>query len=75
MHRNLDRRVETLVRVVDPEGRRILDGILDRSMSPEVTAWELGPDGTFAATKGVDLQGEFVSSHRASQSHDGPVVS
>jgi hypothetical protein len=35
----------------------------------------LGPDGSFAATKGVDLQGEFVRSHRASQSHDGPVVS
>ncbi|HEY5051645.1 MAG TPA: RNA degradosome polyphosphate kinase [Acidothermaceae bacterium] len=74
MHRNLDRRVETLVRVVDPEGRRILDNVLDRSMSPEIAAWELGPDGTFAATKGVDLQGEFVRSHRA-QSHDGPVVS
>jgi polyphosphate kinase len=74
MHRNLDRRVETLVRVVDPEGRRILDDVLDRSMSPEIAAWDLGPDGTFTATKGADLQGEFVRSHRASQSHEGPVV-
>ena len=75
MHRNLDRRVETLVRVLDPEARRILDDVLDRSMSSEIAAWDLGPDGTFAATKGVDLQGEFVRSHRASQVHDGPVAS
>ena len=45
MHRNLDRRVETMVRVVDPEARRILDDILDRSMSPEIAAWQLQPDG------------------------------
>jgi polyphosphate kinase len=70
MHRNLDRRVETLVRVSDPEARRILDDVLDRSMSPDTAAWELTADGTFVATKGTDLQGEFIRSHRLSQVHD-----
>ncbi len=74
MHRNLDRRVETMVRVVDPEARRILDDILERSMSPEIAAWELQPDATFVANKGIDIQGELVRSHRASQGHDAPVV-
>jgi polyphosphate kinase len=70
MHRNLDRRVETMVRVSDPEARRILDDVLDRSMSPDTAAWELKPDGTFVAIKGSDLQGEFIRSHRLSQAHD-----
>jgi len=74
MHRNLDRRVETMVRVVDPEARRILDDILERSMSPEIAAWELQPDATFVANKGIDIQGELVRSHRASQGHDAQVV-
>jgi polyphosphate kinase len=74
MHRNLDRRVETLVRVVDPEARRTLDDILERSMSPDIAAWELQPDASFVANEGTDIQGELVRSHRASQSHDGPVV-
>jgi polyphosphate kinase len=74
MHRNLDRRVETLVRVVDPEARRTLDDILERSMSPDIAAWELQPDASFVANKGTDIQGELVRSHRTSQSHDAPVV-
>jgi polyphosphate kinase len=74
MHRNLDRRVETLVRVVDPEARRTLDDILERSMSSDIAAWELQPDASFVASGGTDIQGELVRSHRASQSHDGPVV-
>ena len=74
MHRNLDRRVETLVRVSDPEARRVLDDVLERSMSPEIAAWELRADGTFDATKGIDIQGELVRSHRAQPTHDAPVV-
>ncbi|MFP5219597.1 MAG: RNA degradosome polyphosphate kinase [Actinomycetes bacterium] len=45
MHRNLDRRVETLVRVVDPGARAELDAVLEAAFSPEVRHWRLGPDG------------------------------
>ena len=45
MHRNLDRRVETLVRVTDPAVRAELAGILDLALSDDVAAWDLGADG------------------------------
>jgi polyphosphate kinase len=46
MHRNLDRRVEVLVRVGDPEHRDRLRGILELALA-DGTAWELGPDGAW----------------------------
>jgi len=45
MHRNLDRRVETLVRVDDVGIRRRLEGILDLALSDTEGAWTLAPDG------------------------------
>jgi len=45
MHRNLDRRVETLVRVKDPAVREQLVAMLDRAMAPDVRHWSLGSDG------------------------------
>ncbi len=51
MHRNLDRRVEALVRVTDRTARAELEDLLTRSMSDDVTAFELGPDGTWTAPK------------------------
>jgi len=45
MHRNLDRRVETLVRVKDPAVTAQLDAVLDRSMAPETRHWALAADG------------------------------
>ncbi|MBA0053105.1 RNA degradosome polyphosphate kinase [Streptomyces sp. AJS327] len=45
MHRNLDRRIETLVRVADPGHRAYLDRLLEMGMSDETASWWLGPDG------------------------------
>jgi len=45
MHRNLDRRVETLVRVKDPGITGQLDAILDRAMAPSTRHWSLQEDG------------------------------
>jgi polyphosphate kinase len=45
MHRNLDRRVEVLVRVKDPAVTAQLDAVLDRSMAPETRHWALAADG------------------------------
>ena len=45
MHRNLDRRVETLVRVGDPDHVQELIDLSDLSMDPGTASWHLGPDG------------------------------
>jgi polyphosphate kinase len=45
MHRNLDRRVETLVRLRAPHVRAQLDTLLDSAFAPDVRHWRLGSDG------------------------------
>ncbi|MFR9756282.1 RNA degradosome polyphosphate kinase [Streptomyces sp. TR06-5] len=45
MHRNLDRRIEALVRVTDPGHRASLDRLLETGMSDTTASWRLGSDG------------------------------
>jgi polyphosphate kinase len=45
MHRNLDRRVEVLVRLRDPHVVREVDALLDLALDPGTTAWDLDSDG------------------------------
>ncbi|TLS40685.1 RNA degradosome polyphosphate kinase [Streptomyces montanus] len=45
MHRNLDRRIEALVRVKDPAHRAALNRLLETGMSDATSSWHLGPDG------------------------------
>ena len=45
MHRNLDRRVEALVRIAEPAHRSTLIGLIDTVFAPDAASWELGPDG------------------------------
>ena len=52
MPRNLDRRVELMVPVVDPEHRARLGRILDAIFADNVKARELKPDGTYAKRDG-----------------------
>jgi polyphosphate kinase len=47
MHRNLDRRVELLVRVTDPAHRSELRGLIDLAMDPRTSSWWLAGDGTW----------------------------
>ena len=47
MHRNLDRRVEALVRIVRPEHLDELRGLLDQATSDETSSWWLGEDGVW----------------------------
>src|SRR5690606_35034164 len=60
MHRNLDRRVEALVRISDPDHVADLLERLDLSMADDVATWHLEPDGTWARhhvdDDGVPLQ-------------------
>ncbi len=47
MHRNLDRRVETLVRLADPEEAADVESLFDFAFDPGTSRWSLGPDGTW----------------------------
>jgi polyphosphate kinase len=47
MHRNLDRRVEALVRLRDPRHIAEIDDLLSLSMDPATSSWHLEPDGTW----------------------------
>jgi polyphosphate kinase len=68
MHRNLDRRVETLVQVKDPQVQAQLAGILDRALADDVIRWELGPEGAWTrlpvSGPSHDLQTELMSRTR-----------
>ncbi|HET6954721.1 MAG TPA: RNA degradosome polyphosphate kinase [Acidimicrobiales bacterium] len=62
MPRNLDRRVEVLTPVVDPDLQARLDEVLDVELRDDVLAWSLGPDGMWTrAPEGgeVDAQVEL----------------
>jgi polyphosphate kinase len=48
MHRNLDRRVEALVEVRDPDVRAELQRVLALACDPGTSAWELQSDATWA---------------------------
>jgi polyphosphate kinase len=54
MHRNLDRRVETLVQITDPAHRRQLGGMVDTVFEDDAACWELGPDGDWTRRAGKD---------------------
>jgi polyphosphate kinase len=47
MHRNLDRRVEALLRIKDPSHIAEIDELLDLSMDSDTASWHLGPDGVW----------------------------
>ena len=56
MHRNLDRRIEALVRVTDPGHRATLNRLLETGMSDTTASWHLGPDGEWTR-HAVDADG------------------
>jgi polyphosphate kinase len=47
MHRNLDRRVEALVRISDPDQVSELIELMDESTDDGTSSWHLEPDGTW----------------------------
>ncbi|MEX2622431.1 MAG: polyphosphate kinase 1 [Acidimicrobiia bacterium] len=63
MPRNLDRRVEALAPVEDPDLQFRLDEIFDVLLSADELAWELGPDGSWsrvASEQGVNAQDALI---------------
>ena len=47
MHRNLDRRVEALVRIADPDQVSELIELMDESTDDGTSSWHLEQDGTW----------------------------
>jgi polyphosphate kinase len=60
MHRNLDRRVEALVRVTDEASRAELARVLDLLTSDDVRAWDLAPDGSWTRRSGATVDAQTV---------------
>jgi polyphosphate kinase len=59
MPRNLDRRVEAVVPVTDPDLNREIDQFLELELTDDTLAWELAGDGTWtkaATSRGVNTQ-------------------
>ncbi len=50
MHRNLDRRVEVMVRVKDPRLTAQLHNVFESALDPATRCWELEPDGKWIAS-------------------------
>jgi polyphosphate kinase len=69
MDRNLDRRVEALVRVTDPAARAELATLLELSWGEDIDHWALGADGRWTRTPRreglVDLQTLLVERAQA----------
>jgi polyphosphate kinase len=72
MHRNLDRRVEALVRVKDPAQQAELRALIDLAMDEGTSSWWLDGDGTWTrhhlgpdGNQLRDLQQTLISNRRA----------
>ncbi|WP_228717360.1 RNA degradosome polyphosphate kinase [Allosaccharopolyspora coralli] len=61
MHRNLDRRIETQVRVTDPRLTAQLDELMDSAMDPATRCWVLDAKGDWEASP---RSGESVRDHQ-----------
>jgi polyphosphate kinase len=76
MHRNLDRRVETLVTIADPEHVQAINELFTFAFDPGTSAWDLHPDGSWIrrtrALDGADLhdyQETLIAAHRKAGAH------
>ena len=60
MHRNLDRRVEVLLRGCEEQARHELQAMFDEAMAPGVRCWELGAEGSWTRIGERDYQAELM---------------
>ena len=70
MPRNLDRRVEAMLRVTDPRMRARLDEILEINLADDVLAWTLERDGTWRKVR--QCRGRSKSQVRVPGARDRP---
>jgi polyphosphate kinase len=69
MHRNLDRRVEVLVRLPGEANIESIAGLLDLAFDADTSAWELDSSGTWTRNGGgVHLQEALIERQRRRRS-------
>ncbi|MEO9324185.1 RNA degradosome polyphosphate kinase [Nocardioides sp. C4-1] len=69
MHRNLDRRVEVLVRMPGDDSVESIGRLLDLAFAPTTNAWELQTDGTWTNNGAADhLQEVLIEGQRRRRS-------
>ena len=70
MHRNLDRRVEVLVKLPSPAEVKEVGEVLDLAFAAHTAGWELDSDGTWTQATSPDdkplqnLQEQLIARHR-----------
>jgi polyphosphate kinase len=65
MHRNLDRRVEVLVRLPETQLVDEVNEMLDLAFAPDTFAWELKSDGDWVQNAGrTSYQDTLIERHR-----------
>ncbi|RYJ02069.1 MAG: RNA degradosome polyphosphate kinase, partial [Actinomycetales bacterium] len=65
MHRNLDRRVEVLVKIPSPDHVESLGSLLETSADDGTNSWHLTADGEWERHKGgLDLQADLIARAR-----------
>jgi polyphosphate kinase len=64
MHRNLDRRVEALLRVADPRLASQLGDVFDSALDPATRCWTLHADGSWEASPPPDADLPDVRDHQ-----------
>jgi len=69
MHRNLDRRVELLVRLGSARHRKAVAELLDMGLDDATSSWRLGHDGTWHRVNRLQLDGEDATALRDVQEH------
>jgi polyphosphate kinase len=74
MERNLDRRVEALVRVDDEVSRARLDGILRLAWQPDLDCWTLGADNRWRRTPEDAAHGPRADYQRLFATDRGPAA-
>ncbi|MCK2213232.1 RNA degradosome polyphosphate kinase [Actinomadura sp. ATCC 31491] len=64
MRRNLDRRVEALVKVTSQQHKAYLVELMDLAMADTTSTWWLNSDGSWVRHPGEDLQTHLISTRR-----------
>lgn len=76
MHRNLDRRVETLIRITDPDQVEELLDYVDFQMSDTTSSWHMEADGSYVRHSTdengnplIDCQEALINQHLRQRKH------
>lgn len=73
MHRNLDRRIEVLVQLIEPEHLARVNRFFDFAFSDTATTWHLQPDGTWQRHV-LDAAGETLPDLQDLVMHDRTIA-